>query len=101
MSSTFKNASGTATTNGVALYTVPANTTAIVIGIVLCNKTSSQVTATVAIGSTNLVYQVPIPAGSSFSPLDGKVVLTAAQAMTVTASANSAIDTFISVLEQA
>jgi hypothetical protein len=101
MSNSFKNASGTASTSGVAVYTVPSATTTVVIGLYLCNKSASQVTATVTIGSTNILYQVPIPAGSSFSGLDGKLIMTAGQAMTVTSSANSAIDAFVSVLEQA
>lgn len=101
MANIFKNASGTATTSGLAVYTVPAATTTVVIGLMLCNKSASQVTATVTIGSTNVLYQVPIPAGASFSGLDGKLIMTAGQAMTVTSSANSAVDAFVSVLEQA
>lgn len=101
MSNTFKNASGTATTSGLAVYTVPASTVTVVIGLYLCNKSASQQTVTVTIGSTNILYQVPIPANSSFSGLDGKIIMTAGQAMTVTGSANSSVDAFVSVLEQA
>ena len=101
MSNVFKNVSGTATTSGLTVYTVPSATTAVVIGLMLCNKSAAQITATVTIGSINVLYQVPIPANSSFSGLDGKLIMTAGQSMTVTASALSSIDCFVSLLEQA
>lgn len=101
MANTFKNAVGTATTSGLAVYTVPASTTTVVIGLNLANKTTSQVTASVLLGSTYLIKDVPLPAGSGFSALDGKIILTAGQVLTVSSSANSAVDVIASVLEQA
>ena len=68
------------------LYTVPSSTTSVVLGLMLCNVHTSQVTADVKLVSntadteTNetvfLVKDIPIPAGSSVELLAGnKVVL--------------------------
>tara|TARA_R100001015_G_C4599908_1_gene154905 strand:- start:687 stop:1052 length:366 start_codon:yes stop_codon:yes gene_type:complete len=69
------------------LYTVPSGTTTVVLGLMLCNIHTSQVTADVKLVSntadgteTNetvfLVKDIPIPAGSSVELLAGnKVVL--------------------------
>lgn len=100
MANTFKNASGEATTSGLAVYTVPASTTTVIIGINLANKVAAQVTASVKLGTTFIIKDVPIPAGGAFSPLDGKIIATAGQALTVICSANSSLDALVSVLEQ-
>ena len=67
-------------------YTAPSSTTAIVLGLMVCNVKTSQVTASVRLNTntvdveTNqpvlLVQDVPIPVGSSVDLLAGtKVVL--------------------------
>jgi hypothetical protein len=101
MSNTFKNAVGTATTSGAAIYTVPSSTVAVIIGLNLANKSATQVTASILIGSTYLIKDVPLPSGGAFSALDGKIILTAGQVLTVSSSANSAVDVVASMLEQA
>lgn len=100
MANTFKNASGEATTGGLAVYTVPASTTSVIIGINLANKVAAQVTASVKLGTAYIIKDVPIPAGGAFSPLDGKLIATAGQALTVYCSAASSLDAIVSVLEQ-
>ena len=100
MANTFKNEVGVATTGGATIYTCPASTTTVVIGIVLANKSASSVTGSVQIGSTYVVKDAPIPVGSALSPLDGKIILEATDTVVVTASANSAVDVVLSLLEQ-
>lgn len=100
MANVFKNASGEATTAGLAVYTVPANTTTVVIGLNLANKSASQVTASIKLGTAYIIKDVPLPAGAGFSALDGKIIATAGQAITVSASVAGAVDAIVSVLEQ-
>lgn len=100
MANTFKNEVGVATTGGATIYTCPSSTTTVVIGIVLANKSASSVTGSVQIGSTYVVKDAPIPVGSALSPLDGKIILEATDTVVVTASANSAVDVVLSLLEQ-
>lgn len=80
---------GAATTNtATTLYTVPANTTAVVTSIVITNTTSSAGTFTLALAGTNLATTVSVGANDS-TVLDIKQVLTAAQTITGGASATS------------
>jgi hypothetical protein len=69
-------------------------------GLNLANKTGSQVTASVQLGSTYVIKDAPVPSGSALGVLDGKLIAEAGEAITVTASANSAVDAIVSVLEQ-
>ncbi len=100
MANVFKNYTGEATTGGATVYTIPAATTGILMGLNLANKTGSQVTASVQLGSTYVVKDAPVPSGSALGVLDGKLIAEAGEAITVTASANSAVDAIVSVLEQ-
>jgi hypothetical protein len=52
------------------------------------------------LGSTYIVKDAPIPSGSALGVLDGKLIAETGEAITVTASANTAVDAIISVLEQ-
>lgn len=101
MASTFKNYTVEGTTTGATLYTVPASTTGVIIGLNLANKTTSAVTASVQLGTTYIIKDAPIPAGSALSILDGKIIAETTEVVTVTASANTAVDALLSVLEQA
>jgi hypothetical protein len=100
MANVFKNYTGEATTGGATVYTIPAATTGILMGLNLANKTGSQVTASVQLGSTYVIKDAPVPSGSALGVLDGKLIAEAGEAITVTASANSAVDAIVSVLEQ-
>jgi len=97
----FKNYTSSAVgTSATTVYTVPASTVAVVIGMNLSNVTASQITVDVQVGGVYLVKGAPIPAGSGLSVLDGKIILEAADTVVVTASAASAADVILSVLEQ-
>lgn len=65
------------------LYTCPASVTSILIGILLCNKLSSEVTASVYIETTIatddnafVVKDLVIPANTSTELVLGKIVMT-------------------------
>lgn len=101
MPNVFKNYTSSAVgTSATTVYTVPASTVAVVIGMNLSNVTASQITVDVQVGGVYLVKGAPIPAGSGLSVLDGKIILEAADTVVVTASAASAADVILSVLEQ-
>ena len=112
MANTFKVVTKAGVTTLDDIYTVAASTT-VVIGLVLGNTTGSQVTATVTLSSdtagragnndeanqdVEIVTSVPIPANSSLSVLDGKIVMEATDIIKV--SASGATDVILSILEQ-
>lgn len=99
MAETFINATGQATTLGATIYTVPASTTSMLIGINLANITGAPITASVQIGSTYIIRDVLIPNGSALSVLDGKIVLETTDTLVVTASADTSLDVVLSILE--
>lgn len=102
MANTFKNytsslTDGTETT----VYTVPASTTAVVIGLNVANTTTSQITVSVKVAGTFLVKNAPIPAGSALSVLDGKIIAETTDTITAQSSDSSGnVDVIASVLEQ-
>lgn len=102
MANTFKNytsslSDGTETT----VYTVPASTTAVIIGLNVANTTTSQITVSIKVASTFLVKDAPIPAGSALSVLDGKIIAEAADTITAQSSDSGGnLDVIASVLEQ-
>ena len=92
------------------LYTCGASGGAVVLGLILCNVHTSQVTVDVQLVSdtsdteTNqtvkLLNAVPIPAGSSLEILSGnKVVLQSTDVMKVACSVAAKIDTTLSIME--
>tara|TARA_B100000401_G_C52553842_1_gene599881 strand:+ start:246 stop:593 length:348 start_codon:yes stop_codon:yes gene_type:complete len=113
MANTFKLSSKAGVTSADVIYTVASSTTTIILGLVLGNTTTSQVTATVTLTSdtgsrTNnndevnqtveLITNAPIPAGSSLELLAGnKVVLEATDSISVTAT--GATDVALSYME--
>lgn len=102
MANTFKNytsslTDGTETT----VYTVPASTTAVVIGLNVANTTTSQITVSVKVAGTFLVKNTPLPAGSALSVLDGKIIAETTDTITAQSSDSSGnVDVIASVLEQ-
>ena len=113
MANTFKLSSKAGVTSADVIYTVATSTTTIILGLILGNTTTSQVTATVTLTSdtgirTNnndevnqtveLITNAPIPAGSSLELLAGnKVVLEASDSISVTAT--GATDVALSYME--
>ena len=108
MANTFKNkVSAGVGTSTASVYTCPSATTAVVIGVTLCNLKSSgiegtlQLTDTSAGATVSILKDAPIPSGSSVVVVGGgqKIVLEAGDILKVVASEAAAIDVTMSVLE--
>ena len=108
MANTFKNKvyDGTSNTSANAemlVYTVPSSTTTVVIGLTLANTSSSQITASIKLHSTQNVFlakDIPIPSGSRFEFMGGnKVVLETADTLTVNSDTNNSIDASLTIME--
>ena len=112
MANTFKNAIKPNVTNIGSnyddLYTAPAGTTSIILGLALANKTTSAVTVKVQITDTSasnatiqLLEDVSIPANTTLEVLGGqKYVLEAGDILKVQAGTGTAIDAFLGVMER-
>ena len=98
------------TTSLAAYYTVPADTTAVVLGISLSNITSGSVTADIKIISdtvdvetntdTYLGKGLPVPSGGTLEIMQGnKLVLQTTDVIQAKASATSSVDLLISIME--
>ena len=113
MANTFKVVTKAGVTSEDVIYTVAGSTTTVVLGIMLGNTTTSQVTATVTLDTNTgsragnndesnqaveLVTNAPIPSGSSLELLAGnKVVMETPDARKLTAS--GATDIAVSIME--
>ena len=101
MPNTFKNYASTSVgTSPVTVYTVPASTTAVTIGLNVSNVSANQITIDVQCAGAYVIKGAPIPAGAALSVLDGKIILEAADTLVVTSSAATSADVLLSVLEQ-
>ena len=94
------------------LYTVPSSTTTVVIGLTLCNVTTSSVLIDVHLESdtTNsgqaqnanihLAKDVPIAVGSSLELLTGgKYVLQTTDVLKIDSNTNGAVDVSLNIME--
>jgi hypothetical protein len=86
-----------AATSSTTLYTVPSATTTVVSNIVICNPTSSAVTASMTINAIDLLGSVSVAANSS-AFFDLKQVIPATQVIAGSASSTS-VDFHISGVE--
>jgi hypothetical protein len=102
MPNTFKRypSSASVGTSPDTVYTVGADTTTVMIGVNLSNVTTSQIKVDVQAAGVYLVKGVPIPANSSLSALDGKIILETTDTVVVTSDTASSCDVLLSVLEQ-
>jgi hypothetical protein len=113
MANTFKLVTKAGVTTEDVIYTVAALTTTVVLGVMLSNTTTSQVTATVTLSSdtanraganneanqdVELITNAPIPAGSSLELLAGnKINMETTDVLKLTAS--GATDIALSIME--
>ena len=113
MANTFKLVTKAGVTSEDIIYTVAGSTTTVVLGIMLGNTTTSQVTVTLTLSSdtanraganneanqdVELVTNAPIPAGSSLELLSGnKVNIETTDVLKLTAS--GATDIALSIME--
>ena len=103
---TFKSyPSKNVTTSGATVYTVPASTQTIGVGLIIANTSRTPYEANVFITRESVDYYMvanaTIPVGGSLvvAGLEQKLVLQAGDAVKVKPSANSACDVFLSILE--
>jgi hypothetical protein len=93
MANTFKLVTKANVTSADVIYTVAGSTTTVVLGIMVGNTTTGQITATV-----ELVTNAPIPVGGTLELLAGnKVVMEATDTLSLTASGSA--DIAISMME--
>ena len=108
MANTFKLKTKAGVTTLATVYTVPSNTTAIVLGCVIGNTTSNSVNTTVTVSSdtsdteTNADVEIltttPIPGNSSLEIMAGnKIVLQTTDLFRVYGS--GAVDVCLSIME--
>lgn len=113
MANTFKTITKANVTTLDTIYTVASSTTTVIIGLILGNTTTSQITSTVTIASdtanragnndeanqtVEALTNGPIPAGGSLEILSGgKVVLETTDELKV--SASGSCDIILSVME--
>jgi hypothetical protein len=94
----------------VTIYTVPANTTTVIIGLTISNIKGSSVTSDAQIVTASssgenaddvyLVKDIPLPTGSSIEIMSGnKIVLEAGDIVKVKGSVTDAVDALLSVME--
>ena len=89
----------------VGIYTAPASTTTVVIGVTLANISGGSIN--VGIGITrassddiNVLRNVPIPQGSSLEFMQGnKVVLEATDTVTAASDVNNSLDVALTIME--
>ena len=113
MANTFKLVTKAGVTTEDVIYTVAASTTTVVLGVMLGNTTTSQITATVTLSSdtaaragnndeanqdVELITNAPIPAGSSLELLAGnKINMETTDVLKLAAS--GATDIALSIME--
>ena len=110
MANTFKNAALANVSNSgyVNLYTCPASTQTVILGLAIANKTSNAVTVQVQFrdGSASTDFQllenVSIPANTTLETLAGqKYILEASDILKVKAGTGSALDVVLGFMEKA
>ena len=113
MANTFKNAAlanvpTNGFTSGGTLYTCPASTQTVVLGLAIANKTTNAVTVSVRFTDTSatadfqLLENVSIPANTTLETLAGqKYILEAQDILKVKAGTASAIDVVMGLMEKA
>lgn len=98
---TFKSVVGDLTTSQEVLYTVPAQTTAIVLLAQVANvgDETSNVTFLTSNSNTELVKDFSIPVGDAASLLEGKLVVETGESISAYASTNNDLKITVSILE--
>ena len=109
MANTFKNAALADVSSGSydTLYTAPAATQVVVLGLAIANKTTSAVTVKVQFTDSSastthqLLEDVSIPANTTLETLAGqKYILEAADILKFQAGTGSALDVVLGIMEK-
>ena len=109
MANTFKlktkGGGAVAANTAMTVYTTPASTTTIVVGMTLSNLTANQIAATVSIENNDgdnvtFLKDIPIPTGSAVEVMSGnKVVLEATDTFTAESDVNNSLDVALTIME--
>jgi len=109
MANTFKlktfDGSSSASDTAMTVYTSPASTSAVIIGLTISNTLSTLVFINVKINNADgdnafLVKNAPIPQGGSIEIMNGnKIVLETGDAIEVYSNNANSVDTIVSVME--
>tara|TARA_R110000868_G_scaffold219918_1_gene471044 strand:- start:359 stop:676 length:318 start_codon:yes stop_codon:yes gene_type:complete len=103
MAHTYKNALfALDSTSITTIYTVPANTTALVKSIQIASTHNSNVLATVSLTSgdtTYTVYNHTVSTGSTVNGVEGSMALEAGNILKITVATADVISGIVSVLE--
>ena len=95
--------SSTAANAAMNIYTVPASTTTVVIGLTISNTTLSQITVDIKLSAASTVFlakDIPIPVGSSVELLSGnKVVLETIDQIRIDCSVADKLSGALSIME--
>ena len=94
----------------VTIYTVPADTKTVIIGLTIANVKGSAVTADAQVVTASssgenadnvyIVKAIPLPTGSSIEIMSGnKIVLEAGDIVKVKGSVTDAVDAMLSIME--
>ena len=108
MANTFKNAALSDVNNAAydTLYTAPASTTTVVLGLAIANKTAQAVTVKVQFNDSSaatthqLLDDVAIPSDTTLETLSGqKYILETGDSLKVQSGTASALDVVLGVME--
>jgi hypothetical protein len=106
MANTFKNASLVDVGTDDVLYTAPAGTTTVILGVALANKNSYNINATVKFNdssagtSVSLVPGIVIPGNNTLEMLAGqKYILEPGDSLTCTSETESSLDVTLGIME--
>jgi len=107
MANTFKvktfDGSSTGANVAMNVYTAPASTTTVVIGLTIANTTSSQILVDIKLAAGSTVFlakDIPIPAASSFEYMAGnKIIMEATNTLSVVSDTANSADTTMSIME--
>ena len=108
MANTFKSITktggATAANTDITVYTVPASTTTIIIGLTISNLINTSITVDVKLENADgdnihIGKNLPIPSGSALNALTGKVVMETGDILKVQSDTANSADIALSIME--
>ena len=100
MANSFKTYTKGNITASTAVMTSPAGAISTVIGLTISNVSGVNTDVTVRLGSTHIVKNATVIAGSALVPIGGEQKIVVASGQSIYVQATNAVDVVCSVLEQ-
>lgn len=103
MANTLKRQTGSASTGGATIFTVPTGATVTIVGLRALNTDNSDNHwVEISINDVNVTpTEMPLPAGGGYEFTDGaKIIALAGDVIKATSDINNTVDLYISYLEQ-